>query len=162
MKRIYLTIIIVFIHFVSSGQIKEHSKNLKVAEKLVGTWKFDHAQLRVTHEGVTSINRSKIFHIDTLHFFEDMTFRFNSQNADKTKTDSRVHTGSWAITNKGHTLVLKNREAFPPFEEETPDINFPIRVINYDRIRIDFIVYMVQGVAEPMTIKTPVYFDRFD
>jgi hypothetical protein len=158
MKRFYLTIIIASIHLVAFGQKKGQDKNTIVAEKLLGSWKFDYALYSATVGGVTSTDKSKIFHTDTLHFFADMTFRFRSHNTEN--TDVRIHTGTWEIVNKGKTLVHKKREAQPPFERQSPDLTFPIRFMNKDRIRIDYIFTDSQDGKDPMTNNTPVFFDR--
>jgi hypothetical protein len=159
MKRVYLTIVIVIIHLVSFSQQKERDKNAKVAERLIGSWKFDYALYSSVYLGTVSTDTSKVFHTDTIHFFSDQTFRFRSH--DTANTDVRVHTGTWEISNKGKTLIHKKRAAQPAFEGPLPDLTFPIRMEGKDRIRIDYIM-MTQGqqVSKPATNNTPVFFDR--
>jgi hypothetical protein len=158
MKRFYITIIIASVHLVSFGQRKGQDKNAIVEEKLFGSWKFDYALYTATFGGVTSTDKSKIFHTDTLHFFGGMTFRFRSHNTEN--TDLRIHTGTWEIVNEGKTLVHKKREARPSFQGQSPDLTFPIRVINKDRIRIDYTFTDSQDEKKPVTNNTPVFFDR--
>ena len=158
MNRIYLTIIIATIHVVSFGQKKGLDKNVIVTEKLIGSWKFDYAIFRASLQGTTSIDTGRSFHIDTLHFFRDMTYRFRSYNISD--NSARIHTGIWEIVKRGKRIVHKKRVAQPPFEEPSPDLTFPIRVINKDRIRIDYIVIYVQFGTEATRNRTPVFFNR--
>jgi hypothetical protein len=157
MRRVYLTIVIATVHLLSFGQ-RKMDKNEVVAKDLIGSWKFDYAVYSSTLLGVTYKDKSKIFHTDTIHFFRDKTFRFKSHNTES--TDRRIHTGVWEIANNGKTLIHRKREARPPFEGQSPDLTFPIRIINEDRIRIDYIFFDVQDDNKPTTNNTPVFFDR--
>jgi hypothetical protein len=157
MGKVYLTLFIAAVHFASFGQNKGQEKNTAVADRLVGAWKFDYAVYGIDVVGRRFADTSKLFHTDTIHFFRDMTFRFRSHNT--AKTDQRLHTGTWEITNKGRTLIHKNRVAQPPFDGHTPDLTFPVRIINQDRIRIDYI-FIDEESTKPPTNNTPVFFDR--
>jgi hypothetical protein len=122
MNKIYLTIIITTIHLISFGQEKSQNKNERTAKVLVGSWKFDYALYSDIFMGTTLKDKSKIFHTDTLHFFENMTFKFRSH--DTANIDIRFHNGVWEIADKGKTLIHKNRGSQPPFVGYTPDFNF--------------------------------------
>ena len=158
MKRLYLTIFIATIHLASFAQKKGQDKRIAATEKLVGSWKFDYALYGASSAGMKSADTSKIFHTDTIYFFRDMTFRFRSHNT--AYTDVRIHTGTWEITNKGRTLIHKERVADPPFDGPSPDLTFPIRFAGRDRIRIDYIFVYDPADKKAMNNNTPVFFDR--
>lgn len=152
MRQIYYTLILTLVVFFSFGQQKKEDKNEIIAKKIVGSWKLDYALY-------SEWDKSKIFHTDTIHFFNDWTFRFRSHNT--ANTDIRTHTGNWEITNNGKVLVHRNRQAQPAFDVPTPDLTFPIRIISTDRIRIDYMMYF-DNEPKPKKNNTPVFFDRIN
>ena len=152
MKKTVLIIVVLAIHFICFGQQKE-DKNQEVSDKLVGSWKLDYALY-------SRRDSSKIFHTDTIHFYKDHTFKFRSHDTEF--TDVRTHTGSWEVTKKGKVLNHRKRQANPPFDGPSPDLTFPIQIINDDRIRIDYIVHDPQGGAKSIAHSTPVFFERIE
>ncbi|HEY8933929.1 MAG TPA: DUF5004 domain-containing protein [Cyclobacteriaceae bacterium] len=158
MKRTYSTILVILIHLVSFGQQKKQDKSEAVTKQLIGSWKLDYALYRSEIMGVVSKEKSKIFHTDTIHFFSDKTFKFKSHDTEN--VDIRIHTGTWEITDKGKTLVQKNRQAVPGFDGPLPDLFFPIKIINSDRIRIDYTVYLNDDNSNSKAANTPVFFER--
>jgi len=145
-------------HLVSFGQQKKQDKNEAVTKQLMGSWKLDYALYRSEMMGAVSEEKSKIFHTDTIHFFSDKTFKFKSH--DTANTDVRIHTGTWEIVDNGKTLVHKNRQALPAFDGQSPDLSFPIKIINPNRIRIDYPVYTNDNSAKSKPANTPVFFER--
>ena len=141
----------------SFGQKRGQEKNEKVSKTLIGSWKFDYVLHGTPDMEIAAREKSQLFHTDTIHFFKDMTYKFRSHDTDF--IDVRTHTGTWEITNKGKILNHKDRVAVPPFVGESPDLTFPIRVINKNRIRIDYI-FFDRGDTTPLPSNTPVYFVR--
>jgi len=158
MKKTYLTIIITLIHLLSFGQQKKQDKSETVTKELIGSWKLDYALYSSKIMGAVSKEKSKVFHADTIHFFSDKTFKFKSHDTEN--IDVRTHTGNWEITDKGKTLVHKNRQAVPAFDGLSPDLFFLIKIINSDRIRIDYAIYFNDDNSSPKTNNTPVFFER--
>ncbi|HEY3402454.1 MAG TPA: hypothetical protein VGK59_03645 [Ohtaekwangia sp.] len=166
MKHISLTILITSLYVLSFAQKKEHDKNVKVSEILIGSWKFDYAVYSNPDNNIWNTpgqdttytkERSGVFHTDTIHFFSDMTYKFRSHDTDN--SSSTVHTGDWEINNNGKTLLHKKRVAIPAFVGPLPNLTFPIRVINKNRIRIDYSI-TDEADTRPQLNNTPVYFDR--
>ncbi len=152
MRLLYLLILLTSIGGVSIGQNK--SKNNIVSEKLVGSWKFDYALYRFSPSEPT--NKSHLFHTDTISFYKDRTFKFRSHNTNF--TEKSTNTGNWEVVNNGKTLIHKNRQTQPPFNEPTPDLTFPLKIINANRIRIDYEFY-VKGDTS-VWMRTPIFFKR--
>jgi hypothetical protein len=158
MKKIYLTIIIILIHLVSFAQQKKKDKSETVTKELIGSWKLDYALYNSEIMGAASKEKSKAFHTDTIHFFSDKTFKFKSHDSEN--IDIRTHTGTWEIIGKGKTLVQKNRQVVPAFDGISTDLLFPIKIINSDRIRIDYSIYLNDNNSSTMAANTPVFFER--
>lgn len=160
MKKIYLTIILASFHLFSFSQHSKRDKNKIASEILVGSWKFDYAIYRSTFWGKVEEEKSEIFHTDTLYFFNNMMFSFRSHKTEEgVWTDTSIHTGSWEIVNNGKTLIYKNREDKPAYEKPSQDVTLPIRIINKNRIRIDYLV-VISGEEKPTKNNTPVFFNR--
>lgn len=108
-------------------------------------------------EGAVFRDTSTVFYIDTIQFFSDRTFRFKTHDTENTHI--QTHTGNWEIAHKGRVLIQKNRQTQPPFEGTSPDLSFPIRIINADKVRIKYSVY-IKGSSATTTSNTPVFFTR--
>ena len=158
MRLLCYTISLISLSFFCFGQPKKEDKNERVFKALVGSWKLDYAVYSATLLGIVSYDTSKIFYTDTIHFFNDRTFKFRSNAIENIGV--QTHTGTWEITNKGKVLIHKNIQSLPPSAEPTRDATFPIKIINPDRIRIDYTIYHPQDYSPPRLNNTPVFFER--
>lgn len=159
MKTTCLTIIITLMPLLSFGQQKKQAKCEAVARELVGSWKFEYAMYS-SFKGAPRV-KSDVFHTDTIHFFNDLTFEFTSHDSEK--IDVRTHTGNWEITDKGKTLVHMNRQSSPAFSEPSlPDLFFPIKLIDSERIRIGYEIYYTDPFFGGHNDNVPVYFTKIE
>lgn len=158
MKQILL--VVAFLYTLPAISQDYSKKDIKAIEKLKGTWKFDNATFNISLEGEKVQFSDRLFHIDIIYFYDDMTFYFYSQSTDDTSEFSH-HSGKWLIKDNGKTLVLFDRKIAPPTDEKLLEVQFPIRVRN-KKIRIDFTIKLPEESPEENKNNIKAYFKKLE
>lgn len=158
MKQILL--MVAFLYTLPAISQDYSKKDIQAIEKLKGTWKFDNATFNISFEGEKVQFSDRLFHIDIIYFYDDMTFYFYSQSTDDTSEFSH-HSGKWLIKDNGKTLVLYERKIDPPANEKLFEVQLPIRVRN-KKIRIDFTVISQGESSEENKNNTKAYFKKLE
>jgi hypothetical protein len=161
-KNILIASLILLLPSITYGQ-KHHLKKNKLAiERIIGSWKFEYAVYTFYRfiDSPPSKEKSDVFHTDTIHFYANMTYRFNSHDFDYKKVSA--HSGEWNVINKGKTLILKNRVVKPAIKEPLVELSFPIKIKKANILRIDYSIYIKGDSINQKPNNTPVFFSRIE
>lgn len=143
-----IILILVLVSSLAFGQTVKDTKKQKAIDAIIGTWIFKSGIIKDKVLGDTKI---ETWSTDTLHFYSNMTVKINTHDRMQGKVIKRK--GLWDISDNTDTLVLKELQAIPPYNEPVTNTQLPIK-LKTNRLIIFYSVSLKLDERDSTSIST--------